>query len=685
LADGLLKDVSGVRGLSEAYRKVLGGYFDLQPLRDGEKDRLSTLEQQAKKDQNADLVWFCQLAARGHPKVVSDFKITCHYTLVREDDTRHRVVSLENRCREKSGLKMLDSRSFTAPRDFRQWLADAGNFTWLAGERELERLVGDLFEEAAYLDVVEVPYFGQHYESGLWFFKDVAYGPNGEEILPDEHGVFWTEDKGYQVAAQGSDQQSFRQPLPQLRPHEGLIIHGGYKLVRAASDDARALQDLFRGLALCLRDTLGGGADGYLAIGSFLSFAAAREIFQEHGGFPGLWTTGERGGGKTTLVQLLMELFGFHMQSGIGLLRNSSAAGLQIAVEQFSNLPVWLDEWREQEVQPEKRGIVHSTFNRELPSKYAENGRMRAIRTAFIVVGESTTSDTATRNRFPLLQVCKERRRGNHLPWLKESRNLLFVLGRFLMRNRSQFVQHVMKELSMWLAAPAHKGTDERAKLVYGVPYAAFSAMAQLLESHQPEELEWFRNEMVTLSKGATEEADSHSDVSQFFQDLLAAITQGKFGHTSAQLKCYFRVERRETPHPPDAPNQNEVPWISWELYFKPRAVMGVLKQYKHGQNESLRLSQLDLRHQMSTKPYWLAPKQGMHRKRFDGDNTEGCWGIALDRHELGYHKVSDEDWKAYLEESGLLSLKQVDSEGRPADPRYGELYSIVHKLTSSK
>jgi hypothetical protein len=676
LASGALKDVAGVRQLGEAYRKTLGGYFILHPLKDSEKTRLGSLRQQAERDRDTDLLWFCTLAERGHPKSVSNFRITCHFTLVREDETRHRIVSLENRQGEKSCLKSLDSRAATAPRDFRQWLANAGNYNWEEGEKELEKLLSDLFGEAAFFDVLEVTSCGQHQPSGLWLYKDVAFGPNGEEILSDEHGVFWGRDGGYKLSAHGSDEQSFRQPLPQMHPGEGLVLDGDYKLAAGVPDDSAAVQGLFQELAHGLRETLGGGPEGYLAIGSFLAFAAAREIFERQGCFPGLWITGEKGGGKTTLTQLLMEFFGFHMQSGIGLLRNSSAAGLQIAVEQFSNLPVWVDEWRELEVHPDKRAIIHSAYNRELPSKYADNGRMRAIRTAFIVVGESTTSDAATRSRYPHIHVSKSRRRGDHLSWFQKHRSLFFVFGRFLMRNRPEFSELVLKRLAEWLNADDLPRTDERAALVYGVPYAAFIAMTQLLKSHVPDDLELFRKQLVDQAKAATDEVHSQTDVHQVFEDLHAAFINGAFGNTPGELKRYFRAERKEAPHPPDYPNQNQIGWVSYDLYFKPTPVLDVLRRYKRAQGQDLRLSQLDLRRQMATKSYWLPPKHRMHRKRFDGKNTEGCWGIDLDFHPLGRQEMTDAEWHAYLE--------KVSAQGEALeDPRQGELFAIVHKLFS--
>ena len=685
LANGSLKDVPGVYDLGEKYRQVVGGYYVLAPLRDQEKAKLGDKRDQAKRDADADLLWFCNLKARGTPKAVSNFRMTCHYVLVKEDGTRFRMVTLENTQGEKTGPVALGARPFTAPRDFREWLANQGNFTWLEGEKELELLQRDLNEEAAFMEVYEVTAYGDHDQSGLTFLDDVAYGPGGEEILPDEHGIVWWGERGYKLSERGSDNQCFRQPKPRMRPAEALVFDGGYKLVKGTADNLSAIQGLFREVTHLLGETL-GVCEAYIAIGAFLAFVAARAILREYGAFPGLWITGEKGSGKTTLTSLLMELMGFlRMQSGIGLLRNSSPAGLQIVQEQVSNQPVWLDEFRETEVHPDKRAIIHSAFNRELSSKFAESGCSRKIRTAFIVVGESTTSDAATRSRYAHIHVNRNRRKGDHLPWLQEHRDQFFVFGRFLMRNRPRYIELCLARLSNWLKSPELAGIEERHRLVYGVGYAAFRAMAEMLQSHAAEDLEEFRKELVAQTGAATEEVQSQTDLNQFFEDLLAAFTNGAFGHTKAELQRYFRAERKEAPHPPGAPNQTQVPWVSADLYLKP-AVLDVVRRHKYLQHQELRLNQLDLRGQMATKKYWLRPKHRMHRKRFAGKNNEGCWGIDLDFHPMGYHPISDEEWLAQLETAGVPDGDVFSCpKDEWADPRHGELFAIVHKLLAKE
>jgi hypothetical protein len=422
-----------------------------------------------------------------------------------------------------------------------------------------------------------------------------------------------------------------------------------------------------------------------MAIGSLLAFSAAHDIFRRHGAFSGLWVTGEKGSGKSTLVQLLMELQGFHMLSGLGLPRNCSVAGLQIAVEQFENLPVWLDEFREAEVHADKRAIIHASFNRELPSKFSETGRMRRIRTAFIVAGESTTTDAATRSRYAHIHVNKGCRQGDHLPWLNKHRDMFFVLGRFILRHRSQFSQLCLKHLDTWLAYDELKGIEERSRLVYGIPYAAFVALAEMLTSHPADDLHSFRLDLIKQAKTATAEVQSQTDVSQFFEYVYAAHTNGAFGKSANELRHFFWVDRTELPHPPNAPDQNQVPCFSACLFFKPGPVIDTLRRYLRMQGQELKLNQLDLRRQMATKKFWLPPKHGMHRKYFGGKSNEGCWGIDLSHHPLGLQDMSPDDWLAHLKNKGLPIDGVVNISEDSEDPRHDEMFAIVHKLLAKE
>jgi hypothetical protein len=83
-------------------------------------------------------------------------------------------------------------------------------------------------------------------------------------------------------------------------------------------------------------------------------------------------------------------------------------------------------------------------------------------------------------------------------------------------------------------------------------------------------------------------------------------------------------------------------------------------------------LSRKDLRDQLSREPYWIG---GKLRKRFGpGMAVKACWGIELDRHPLGYHRVSDQE---FLDWVGL----GLEARAERGDPRKGPLFGIIEVL----
>jgi hypothetical protein len=450
LANGSLKEEKGlgIPQLAAQYRETKGWYYTLKDLKDGARSRWMRLQQKENEkpfeDRNHDLIWFCELRLKGIPTRVANFRMECFHTLVRVDGKRDRVVQIVTERGERSKQLRLDSESFSTPSGragFRVWLANNGNGCWKAGERELQALQLDVAHDVAFMDVHERVAVGYDAESGLWLMGDCAYDKDAE-LLPDEDGVYWKDGIGYQLATTGSGNQAFRQlcadgkGVPLMHP--GLVLQFGeaakdgevtFCLLpprEAAQEELPAVNRLFAELTVRLEEAL-GGYEAFLVAGAFMAYAGAPEFYRQERGFPGLFLHGETRQGKTTTMQWMMELWGFHqMTSDIGMSRNSSAVGMQIAAEQYSELPVWLTDYDNTEVAEEKRQIIHDAFNRALASKWAADGMMRKVRTMFVIDGESRPHKTSTRFRYAQVLISKMNRRSNQVVWFEKNRRFFF-------------------------------------------------------------------------------------------------------------------------------------------------------------------------------------------------------------------------------------------------------------------
>ena len=472
----------GLIQLATQYRETFGWYYTLKALSDAVTSKWlkMMLAEKAKKDidRNHDLISLCELRLKGIPTLVANFRLDGFFTLVRADGKRDRVVEITTAKGERSGRIRLDAESLATPSGrggFRVWLENHGNGCWRAGERELQDLQLDLAHELAFKDVHEVTSFGWYPDGGLWFMGDCCYHTQkskqddrdekdpteskdaGEaEFLVDRDGVYWHDGTGYMLAESGNAGQPWAMAAPLMHPdmvlqddaNEEVKEEGGSKKEETENGDAQfdvkfklvsraqakeeewlSLVRLFIELKARLHDAI-GSHDAYVVLGSFLAFFGRPEFFKEEKCFPGLICHGETGHGKSTTMQWMMEVFGFHqMSEGIAVSGDSSPVGLQILLEQYSCLPGWLSDFSNTGVSEEKQRIMHGAYSGAISLKWTGDGTKRKPRTMFVIDGESRPNKTSTRYRYAQVLVSKANRKGNQVPWFERNRRFFLPWG----------------------------------------------------------------------------------------------------------------------------------------------------------------------------------------------------------------------------------------------------------------
>lgn len=705
--------------LAEAFREVQGRYYAREPLKIKYQDKLlheNTRQAEGKRAaQTGDFdkyIFYTQMLL-GRPKGVSDFRLDCKFVVVRPNGSRQRMVTLHGRHAPGSRLVSLDSKSFTAPRDFREWLADQGNWTWEAGERELQALQLDVNHTSAYMDVHQVTWFGwyssdavekklvgqgrlksQLTDAKLWFSDDCAITADGQTILPDRDGVIWWNGLGYMMSDTDWEGEGFRMNRPKWHPTKGLRLDTRerkgtedderYYKLEEGPDEPDAILDLFQNLASRFKETL-GGYEGYLVLGSTLAFAAAPEYFERERSFPGVWLHGQRGEGKTTLANCCMRCWGIEFNlDGAPKITKSSPAGLAILAQQYSNIPVWLEEFQNS-VEEVKVDFIKGLFNRELTLKKEFGEQRRHIRTNAIITGEATSTDSATHSRFPHVQVSKVKRQANHYNWFQRNWKFFFSMGRFVLLHRKRYVELFLKYSNEFKKLPALQSAEDRTREVHGVPYAGFMALAEMLGSHLPQELEEFRDAMVAITALAVKDVREEVNVNKVWQVILDAWKVGAFGKGS-EVRQYFRAMGVVQPAgPPGRPNQTPGdedwrctlrPWKSYKLYLDYSAIHSKLLEHLMKRRLNMPLDRRDIRDQMAKEPYWVP---GECKQRMGSSKaTTRVWCIDVDRHPLGYQAVSDEELRqSRLGKDPGTWIPTEDWE----DPRLGELYQIIFEV----
>jgi hypothetical protein len=679
------------RTAAEKWEAIRGWYYVRKPLTPtGQKVNYefhTNGKEASKATQQWDMVWFHDMMLKGLPEGVADFRMECLFLLRRPTGNTDRLVQLRNVVGEKTGLIALPSEEYRAPEKFRGWCLNHGNYHWGGNQVQLQMLHLDIGRATAWrvvnevsscgwlpLNLVREP--GRVKAEGLWFAGDAVYAPDGSRLTPDDYGVYWYNNEGYRLSDSGRENPFF-QKQPRMWP--GLEVSAMAKkwVVSTPAPEGAAEATLIRGLYEEMCDRMlrtVGSLDAYMLIGTMLSYAAAPEIFEEHSLFPSAWVHGGAGSGKSTICEWLMEFWGLHLHSGLILRSNTTTAvGLLQAMDQYSNVPVWLDEFRFMDVGPEKLGVLHQAFNRGGQAKFNPSGIQRVIRTNCLISGESTTDDAALRGRYMHVQISREKREKdaegndvNHVEWFNAHREYFFIFIRFAIEHRTEFAEMVMKVLAGWRERTA--GPNERIKLVYGIPYAAFLAMGHLLESKlvgDPALLAALREHAGSMTGEATADVSADMNINVVWTQLITA-----FKAKAIPVSC-FRLESTDRTCSPGQPAQNMDRWRSYRLFMDPDPTLAALAEYLAKQRAQVALKRKDLRDQLSKEIYWI---KGSHRKRFGpGKDTAACWAFDVDRHPLGYLMCDDASYDKFI-------MKQEEG-----DPRKGELFSIIHEVEAEE
>ena len=263
-------------------------------------------------------------------------------------------------------------------------------------------------------------------------------------MLPDEDGVNWYEGEGYALSRKGRE-LDFIQGRPKLRPELTIdqvkFDTSDWEQPSGADNDTslssselyetNPMGAFFREVCRRFYDTA-GGMEGYLAVGAVLGYAAAPEIYAKQKNFPTVWVSGQMGGGKSTFCSWLSALHGLTVAAGMGLIsKNVTAVGIACQLENYSNILLWLDEFRQHQISADKEPMLRDCYGRQLAGKWSPDGKQRLIRTMTMVSGESTTSDAATRSRYPHVLISEQKRLANHYELDAEpSRIFLFLFPR---------------------------------------------------------------------------------------------------------------------------------------------------------------------------------------------------------------------------------------------------------------
>ena len=656
--------------------------------------------------------WLADFLLAGLPQPVSNFRLDCLYLLRRSDGSVTRLVRLINTKGECSagleigGAVILPNDMGSSAEKFRLWVQSQGNFTWGceagAGNAELQLLQLDVTEAVAFRTVHLIEYCGWHelnsagqdridaghkFLRGLWFFDDCAITPEGTTLLPDADRIYWYDGEGYAHSRKGRE-LDFIQGRPKLKPEvqipEVEFDTSDWDKTSREIHCTSPLAGFFREVCRRFSDSA-GGPEGLVVVGALLGYAAAPEIYATRNMFPSVWISGQMGSGKTVFTSWAMALQGFRIQAGMGITsKNVTAVGIACQLENYSNLAFWLDEFRQHQIAADKEPLLRDSYSRQLAAKWTPDGKQRVIRTMPLVSGESTSGDAATRSRYPHILLSEQRRLENHFDWMQEHHEYFFFFWRELLIRRREFVTLALEQIELWMKHPELKAVSSRDRITHAVAYAALMAASVIFESHDVHEIADYRRFLANHAMAAAADVASDVNANVLIEDVITAYEQD-----AIPSEC-LRVKKIElgNPHPPGAPGQTAlarfVNWDSYELYLDPAGTIAALQIWLRRGGSGVTLRKNDYRDQLSKFDFWIKPKGNsqiimrMGKRRTLA--SKPVWGIAVDKHPLGYRPVSDTELAECLQDPVNVPLGKIGPVFKDGDPRKGPLFGIIER-----
>lgn len=633
--------------LASAMLDCVGKYYKRKPAQRSDEDLKALRKEISTAKQNKDFAKATAIEQEllGFPEPLSNFLSDCDYRLIRADGITEYLVKFKDNLnnKTKSHLRVTSNVANTLS-GFRQLTLSYG-FTWKGGEKDLQDLTDDWQARSSRRAIHEVNTYGYNAECGLWKFGDRAFTmerangidapPKSKVILPDKNMVFWHDGVGYQT--------DFRTDRVGDGFDQGAPILGELNEQQAAASFLLMTKHLYDAL---------GDYTGWLLLGSIMAYCVHPEILKTYGGAPGIWLTGRKGSGKSTIAEWLVSIWGF---PGKYVTLSAETTGTYVSreISKYECLPAWFDEFRDERTRPEVKAILQNAFNRAAGGKatYDQTNRTRSVRpgTTPLVTGESSSLDAATRSRYVNATVLADRALNDsvaRLAIMKSQSENFRNLGHFLMVNRAEYAQTVMKFLDTWVKDTKlnEYSKDVRLRFVIGTPYCAWLAAAVLLQERVPGQADLFKayldrdNDLAAFAREMTSETQHDtaevSFIMRFWDDIFNMVSiPGP--STSAIRKFvwqrYCRVEDKRVIAHQAFPAPGLVP----ALLIAPKQLYHLYEQEVRKSGREAVMQFGDIKRELKRERYWLQPPENESIIMCDGGKY-ACWAMDLVQHPRG-------------------------------------------------
>lgn len=316
---------------------------------------------------------------------------------------------------------------------FQKFCYELGDYEFHGSDADLGHIWSHVIMHQDGRSITKLKSFGFDDESRIWFFQNGAYYA-GKNYVADADGIVWVEDTGYLLPQPtGSDKETFMAPTLDMTDSRITIEEIGNHFTKVFHE----------GFAR-------------LILGWTLGNFFMPEILKEFKVYPFLFFYGKQQSGKSTLSNWVSSFFGF-AQKGIPY-SSSSQVGISRTVSQLSMIPVWLEEYRNQDPHlAAKNNLLRSIYDKSTivkGTKREDEIKTYRARSTLMISGEEYPQDAALNSRCMLVPVYRHRYENSEsYYWMRNNAPLFNQIGHHILLNRELYWPKIKERILDYLQA----------------------------------------------------------------------------------------------------------------------------------------------------------------------------------------------------------------------------------------
>lgn len=362
-------------------------------------------------------------------KKITNFKIDLVFTAYSENKPTERHCQLRSNYRT-SVPAIIKAEVMVSRQAFQKMCYDLGDFEFSGSDSDLQALWSYIFLHQDGREINRVKSYGFNEEDQAWFFNNGAYKNN--KFYPLQGKQIFIEEQGYMLPKKTISDE--------ISPPNLSIIDSDFNL-----------NEIFDNFQKIVRPEFAKIIFGWTLGNFFLD-----KILKQWKVYPFLFLHGTMGGGKSTLANFIMSFFGFSMK-GIPL-ANSTVAGIKRSVANYSMIPLWLEEFRNNDPKiQDKIGLLRSIYDRSTlvqATRAEDEIKTHTARASLIISGEEQPRDAALNSRCILIpRFDNEDHKKNMLEfeWIENNKNRFNGVGHRILTHQEIYWEKIKKRVDEYL------------------------------------------------------------------------------------------------------------------------------------------------------------------------------------------------------------------------------------------